>query len=97
MDWPVPFMPIDQTEDQRRLEAELTRELRPSHSLFGVPMRAIGRRPDQDDVLFALSDGTGRVAEVRLTWAAHEQPPWPHVELFDDIEHWMRSRRKADY
>ena len=78
MDWPQPFAPIEHEADRQAFVAELQRELKAGHPLFGVSVRAIGRRYDQDDVLFEFHDGTGRVAEVHLTWVGvNEQPPWP--------------------
>jgi hypothetical protein len=89
-------MPIDDPQQQRGLAAELARELAPAHELFGVPASAIARRLDQDDVLFALTDGTGRVAEVHLTWKANDQPPWPHAIIFATLEHWRKTRLKGE-
>jgi hypothetical protein len=50
VEWPYPFSPIEHPEDKPAFEAELRRELKPGHPLFGLPVAAIGRRYDQDDV-----------------------------------------------
>ncbi len=45
----------------------------PDHELYGLPVPAIARPVDTDDVLNAIEDGTGRVADVHLTW--RRNPP----------------------
>ena len=90
MEWPHPFSRIEHPEERLAFEAELRRELKPGNPLFGLPVAATGRRYDQDDVLFQLLDGTGRVAEVHLTWAGErERPPWPGTALFDSFAGWV--------
>ena len=68
MEWVRPWQPFDLPSHVASFEAELRRELSPGHPLYGLPLRAIGRRPDRDDALFAIRDGSGRVAQVHLTW-----------------------------
>jgi hypothetical protein len=76
------------------LEAELRRELKPGHPLYGLPVAAIGRHQAQDDVLFELLDGSGRFAAVHLTWAGEkEKPPWPGTALFHSFAEWAESVR----
>jgi hypothetical protein len=76
MEFPPPYYPIEYPEDGPVFEAELRLELKPGHPLYGLPLSTIGRRYDQDDVLFQVLDGSGRVAEVHLTWAGDcEKPP----------------------
>lgn len=68
----------------------LQREVAPGHLLYGVPVQAIGKCDASDDVLFRVLDGSGRVAEVHLTWTRSppERPPWPSAALFDSFETW---------
>ena len=54
--WPAPFAPFEYLEDRSAFEAELRREVKPGHALFGVPVAALARRYDQADVLFELLD-----------------------------------------
>jgi hypothetical protein len=92
MEWPQPFVPIDRPETKSAFEAELQRELKPGHPLFGIRVMAIGARYDQDDVVFELLDGSGRFADVHLTWAGEkETPPWPGVALFESFIEWAKS------
>jgi hypothetical protein len=71
-----------------KLVAELRREVCQGHVLFGVPLSALARRQDCDDVLFSLNDGTGRFAKVHLTYSKESNPTWPHSTIFDNWEHW---------
>jgi hypothetical protein len=97
VEWPHPFSPIEYPEDKPAFEAKLRREVKPGHPLYGVPVAAVARRYDQDDVLFELLDGSGRVAEVHLTWAGdQEKPPWPDARLFDSLTEWVEAV-KAEY
>jgi hypothetical protein len=94
VDWPHPFLPIDRPDIKAAFEAELQRELKPDHPLFGIAVGALGARYDQDDVLFELLDGSGRLAEVHLTWAGQrELPPWPGSALFENFQQWAESVR----
>ncbi len=72
---------------------ELRRELVSGHVLFGTPVSAVARRRDRDDVLYALEDGSGRVAVVHLTWSAEADPAWPATELFTDLASWAEATR----
>jgi len=66
---PLGFTTI-QLADARGLILELGRELTPGHPMYGLPVAAVARSTAQDDVLFELLDGSGRYAEVHLTWTA---------------------------
>jgi hypothetical protein len=95
--WVEPWQPIEAPAEAGALLAELLRELPPAHPLAGLPLRAVGRRPDCDDVLFAVEDGSGRVASVHLTRrAAQEVLPWPVSSLYDDLSAWAVAARRAD-
>lgn len=96
MDWLNPWGPVD-GNGAAALERELSRELKLSHPLYGKPVRAIGRRDDSDDVLFALGDGSTRVAVVHLTWTgSREHPPWPQWETYLSLDDWVQLRMLPD-
>ncbi len=96
MQWVKPWQPIDSPPEAAAFAAELQAELAPDHYLYGLPVRAIARRADRDDVLFALEDGSGRVAWVHLTWALRpERLPWPMATMHDDFEAWMAYEEQA--
>ena len=61
------------------LERELARELPDGHVLLAVPVRAIARRDDADDVVVETADG--RRCIVHLTWNVETDPRWPRCEF----------------
>ena len=77
--------------------AELSRELPAHHVLAGISVHAIGFRQDCDDVLFALEDGSGRLAVVHLTFQIEHDPKWPATELFESMEEFVQTRMKEDH
>ena len=90
VEWLAPWNPVsDDPSQAKAMEAELRRELVAGHSLHRVPVRAMGRRRDRDDVLFGLEDGSRRVAVVHLTWKPPERPPWPITRFYSDFEAWV--------
>jgi hypothetical protein len=92
MEWIAPWQPVEHPEESAALTAELQRELAPGHPLAGLPLRPIARRAGCDDVLFAVEDGSGRVAVVHLTWrGSQEVPPWPVSTLYDDLTAWAAA------
>jgi hypothetical protein len=68
---------------------ELRRETCQGHVLHGLPVSPLACRQDCDDVLFAIEDGTGRVAVVHLTYSKETNPFWPNAELFPSLEAWL--------
>jgi hypothetical protein len=100
LEWRVPWYSIADNPDQvAGMERELQRELSAGHPLFGLQVCAVGRRQDCDDVLFAIEDGTDRVAVVHLTWThtPPESPPWPGTILYDSFDAWLAEGMLHDY
>ena len=77
--------PWERVEDGARLEAELAKEVSKLHPLHGKNMRAVAKRIDRDDVIFA---GPDCIALVHLTWKSKPEsdPRWPSTYLFESIE-----------
>jgi len=100
VEWLAPWHSIANDSSQiAGMERELQRELTAVHPLYGLPVRALGRRQDCDDVLFALEDGTGRVAVVHLTWT-HSPPerlPWPVAAVYPTFEAWVAANMRPEY
>lgn len=69
---------------------QLQREVGEGHALHGAVVRAVGRRADNDDVLFVLEDGSERVVLVHLTWSAEPSPDpsVPEVAWYDSLRAW---------
>ncbi len=86
MEWPLNWEPVT-PEAKRALEAELKREVRRGHPLYSVPVEAVARRDDCDEVLFSL-DGSSAVAVVHLSYSLEKDSSWPHTQAFDSHEEW---------
>jgi hypothetical protein len=80
------------------MEAELARELKPNlrHPLHSVSVRAIARRQDRDDVLFALNNHGCRLAVVHLTWSqgTETNSQWPATTMFASWSQWTESMKR---
>jgi hypothetical protein len=72
-----------------RLADELGREVPPGHVLADLPVRARARRQDRDDVLFEILDGSGRFAQVHLSYQAESDPRWPTTAIFPTEADWL--------
>jgi hypothetical protein len=96
-EWLAPWRPIA-GQEAAGLERVLRGELSPDHALYGRPVRAVARRDDSDDVLFAIEDGTGRVVDVHLTWTESppERAPWPIAIFYTSFEVWRRDGMRSD-
>lgn len=78
------------------LVTELHREVPNGHALHGIPATVLGRRVDKDDVLFALQDGTGRLAAVHLTFQVETDVRWPNFLIFASEAEWI-EKMQADH
>lgn len=88
--YPLPWHPVS-CEDDVRLVSELERELPNGHVLADVEVRCLARRLDDDAVLFELVDGSGRVAEVHLTWRVERHAEWPSATVYRSMIEWMNG------
>ena len=77
-------------DDGSALVAELHRELRTDHVLYGIEAEAVAMRCDCDDVLFRIDGRLEQYAVVHLTWSGKTDPNkgWPSTDLFRDAEDW---------
>jgi hypothetical protein len=66
-------------------------EVGKEHPLYGVPVKAIARRVDSEDVLFRLLRHLCDYAVVHLTRSGREEenPSWPNCEIYVDADHLM--------
>jgi len=84
--WQHPWRQVSEPEVSE-LERELRHELPDGHVLSNRYARAIGRRVDEDDVLYFVDDGAKQeLALVHLTWRAESSPEWPHTVIYGDVE-----------
>lgn len=94
--WLHPWAPC---EPGPGLEVELAREVGPGHVLAGRRTVSIGRRVDNDDVLFWLPDSPSPFAVVHLTWTGRREikPEWPLTDLYASLESWIEQRMRPDH
>jgi len=100
MEWLVPWYSVsDESAQAEAMERELYRELAEGHPLHGFRVRTLGRRQDCDDVLFAVEDGSERVAVVHLTWtySPPDRLPWPVTTFYPGFEAWIVEGMRADH
>lgn len=78
----APWESID-PENSDRFEDEYAAEIGKGHPLYGVPVKALARRVDRDDVLFRLLRHLCSYAVVHLTWSGREESDsrWPACEI----------------
>ena len=81
----APWEPIE-SDASAAFEDEYATEIGKGHPLYGVPVKAIARRSDCDDVLFRLLRHLCEYAVVHLTWSRKEEPDtqWPKFEIYAD-------------
>jgi len=99
VEWLIPWHSVvDDPAQVARMALQLSRELAPGHPLYGLPVRTLARRQDCDVVLFAIEDGSGRVAVVHLAWTRSppERPPCPRAVLYPSLPAWAAERMRAD-
>jgi hypothetical protein len=93
MEWLDPWWATDDSDEafHDTFRRQLEREVSPGHCLYQVPVRLMARG-NGDDALFRILDGSGRVAEVHLTWSGSPQtPPWPRSAIYDSLEAWVEA------
>jgi hypothetical protein len=93
-DWLDPWQPT-----APGLEAELDREVGRGHPLSGRRAIAVGRRLDNDDVLFWLPNGPAMFAVVHLTWTGKREgsPQWPGTTLYSSLDDWRERCMIPDH
>lgn len=78
---------------QRQLQIEVP----PGHVLYDVPVRLLARG-NGDDVLFELLDGSGRVANVHITWSrSRERLPWPETSIYSNLQDWVEKVMEPEH
>lgn len=93
MIWFEPWSSVEHYDDNYRngFLDQLRREVAPGHALYDLPVRLIAWG-NGGDALFALLDGSGRIAQVHLTWAhGSERLPWPGTAIYASLETWAEQ------
>jgi hypothetical protein len=94
IDWLPPWQPAGSG-----LEQELAREVGPRHALYQCQATPIGRRLDNDDVLFYLPKHVPGWAVVHLTWTVFTEtaPDWPATRFYSSLAEWQESCMRPDH
>ena len=94
IDWLQPWQPTEPG-----LEVELEREVSRGHPLFGRRAIAVGRRIDNDDVLFWIHDSPTPYAVVHLTWTGQREPApqFPWTTLYASVDDWRERCMLPDH
>ncbi len=93
MEWLEPWCSAAQMGEQvaQGWQRQLQIEVPPGHVLYGVPVKLLARG-NGDDALFELMDGSGRVANVHLTWSkSQERLPWPETDIHSSLQDWVEK------
>jgi hypothetical protein len=97
VEWLEPWSAVIDDKMRATLEAELIAEVAQGHTLFQRPARAIARRDDQDDVLYAVGTPS-ELAVVHLSYAARpDRPPLPTTAIFESMAAFIQDRMKLDH
>jgi hypothetical protein len=75
-------------EDQRKVLAQLARELGPGHALFGQDLQVLVGRRATGDLVCRLA--AGQLATIRLTWRATppDDPALPATKIVTNWDQW---------
>jgi hypothetical protein len=97
MVWLKPWEPLKDSGEV--YVVELRKELGSWHVLFDVPVRAIARHVECDDVLFATGAPENPLAVVHLTWASRTEsdPQWPYTTLYNSWPDWIERRLLPEF
>lgn len=91
MEWLEPWWSVEKLGQQlsQSWQAQLAIEVSPGHVLYEVPVKLLARG-NGDDALFEFLDGSGRVADVHLTWSkSQERLPWPGTDIYNSLSEWI--------
>lgn len=83
--------------DDLRLEEELQRELSRVHPLYEKHVKALARRTDRDDVLFAVERTAKPYAVVHLTWRRESSAEWPWTTWYASLDEWTEKCMLQDH
>ena len=86
--WRSPWVSVDSTAFAGRLAKEVGRK----HVLYKKQAIALGRRLDNDDVLFYMPNGPALLALVHLAWSSRKPEPdagFPHTVLYESLREWI--------
>jgi hypothetical protein len=93
--WLEPWQPLTAAA-RGPLEQALQCELASGHALFGRAARAIAKRIDSPEVLFALQ-APEQLAVVHLRHARKGSPESPHALYFESVQDFVEGCMQPDH
>jgi hypothetical protein len=89
-------LPLPWCWTKQSLGHQLEKEINRHHILYGQTFQTLGRRQDNDDVLFLVENN--RFAVVHLTWRdqPHEDNYLPATQFFETWEDLYKNRILID-
>ncbi len=93
LQWLAPWYQADHSA-----EAQLKKEVGPGHPLFRYTAIAVGRRSDNDDVLFFLPGHSKPLAMVHLTSSGgpSRDRQFPSTIFYSSLHDWVEACMKRD-
>ena len=88
--WRAPWVAVASPAFEGRLAQEVGRK----HVLYKRQAIAVGRRLDNDDVLFYLPAGPAYLAVVHLTYSSRTPEPdprFPGTTLYASLQEWIEQ------
>ncbi len=88
--WTWPWEKIKHPSPSHVIEDELKRELNEKHILYGKKVEAIGRRVNQDDILFKIPPDNS-YAVVHLTYSGEREADhrFPRTQMYLSLKDWI--------
>jgi len=99
MEWLEPWCSTESLPQEfgDKIAQQLAVEVPSGHVMFGLPVKLIARG-NGDDALFEILDGTGRIADVHLTWSkSKERLPWPITTIYPSLSEWAATGMVKDH
>lgn len=99
MEWLEPWRTTEiyEADFHEAFRKQLEREVTMGHPMYGLPVKLIARG-DGDDALFQILDGSGRVAEVHLTWTRVQRNlSWPLTTIYPNLEDSARESMRREH
>ena len=93
--WRSPWVAVDPPA----FETRLAREVGPKHVLYRRAAVVVGRRLDNDDVLFYLPEGPALLAVVHLTYSERTPEPdarFPWTVVYTSLNEWIDQCLRRD-
>ncbi len=93
IDWPAEWQALHYDEIPK-ITRELNREMCKQHTLYKIPICALGRKTNSDDYFFQVEKLPYKFAWVHLTWNKEKDSAWPSFHLYAELDDWLNDANK---